>query len=62
MYRELVQEVLEQLRKHHEYRSRSLNLIASENITSPQVRLALGSDLGHRYAIGFLYTRIYRGC
>lgn len=40
----------------------SLNLTASENVTSPLVREVMASDFGHRYAIGFLYTRMYRGC
>ena len=62
MYDKMLDEILEYVRRHHEYRSRCLNLIASENVTSPQVRRVLSSDLGHRYAIGFLYTRIYRGC
>lgn len=48
--------------EHHLYRSKCLNLIASENITSPLVRRMLSTDLGHRYAIGYLYMRIYRGC
>ncbi len=35
--------------KHEAWRSTTLNLIPSENVTSPAVRAALGSDLGHRY-------------
>lgn len=58
----MVREIIENVRRHHEYRSRCLNLIASENVTSPLVREVMASDLGHRYAIGFLYTRMYRGC
>ncbi len=42
--------VLELLREHHEWFSRSLPLIASENVPSPAVREALASDLGNRYA------------
>jgi glycine hydroxymethyltransferase len=38
------------VRKHEEWRQNCLNLIPSENITSPQVRAMLGSDFGHRYA------------
>jgi glycine hydroxymethyltransferase len=58
----MVIDLIDYVKKHHEYRSKCINLIASENITSPQVRLVMGSDLGHRYAIGFLYMRMYRGC
>lgn len=35
--------------EHEEWRSRCLNLIPSENITSPLVRQMLASDFGHRY-------------
>ncbi len=62
MYDKIVNDLIDYVKKHHEYRSKCINLIASENITSPQVRLVMGSDLGHRYAIGFLYMRMYRGC
>jgi glycine hydroxymethyltransferase len=55
-------DLLSYVEEHHSYRSRCINLIASENIASPLVRKLLSTDLGHRYAIGFLYTRMYRGC
>lgn len=42
--------LLQLLNQHEEWRARSLNLIPSENITSPQVRRMLASDFGHRYA------------
>jgi len=42
--------VLELLREHHAWFSRSIPLIASENVPSPAVREALASDLGNRYA------------
>lgn len=43
-------ELKEALRKHERWRGEEcLNLIASENVTSPSVRKILGSDLGHRY-------------
>ena len=48
-------------RKHHRWRSRCINLIASENLTSPAVREALASDFGHRYAEGEPYNRLYEG-
>lgn len=35
--------------RHHTYRARTLNLIASENVMSPWVEGALDTGLGHRY-------------
>jgi glycine hydroxymethyltransferase len=40
----------------------SINLIASENVTSINVREALASDLSHRYAEGLPGKRLYEGC
>lgn len=47
---------------------RTINLIASENVTSPQVRALLGSDFGHRYSLpvhreihGSFVDNAYRG-
>ena len=39
----------EYISAHTEWRKRCINLIASENVSSPSVRSALGSDLGGRY-------------
>jgi len=36
---------------HETWRGECLNLIASENVTSPAVRAILSSDLGHRYTL-----------
>ncbi len=48
------------LEKHERWRrERCLNLIASENVTSPAVRKILGSDLGHRYTAT---DHFYMGC
>jgi len=46
---------------NHEHwrRQQCLNLIASENVTSPAVRSILGSDLGHRYTAT---DHFYMGC
>jgi glycine hydroxymethyltransferase len=37
------------VKRHHEWRSRCLNLIASENVQSPLVREFMACDLQHRY-------------
>jgi glycine hydroxymethyltransferase len=39
-----------------------LQLIASENFTSPAVLAALGSTLNNKYAEGYPGSRYYRGC
>lgn len=61
-FEDAARDILSKVEQHTAYRYRCLNLIASENVTSPLVRSLLASDLGHRYAIGFLYTRVHRGC
>ncbi len=54
--------------KHEAWRGKCLNLIPSENVTSPAVREMLGSDLGHRYTFrvdaylhGHVIENAYRG-
>jgi glycine hydroxymethyltransferase len=49
------------VREHTQWRGASINLIASENVVSKAVREMLISDLGNRYAIGFLHNRFYCG-
>ena len=49
-------------KEHHKWMENSINLIASENITSMDVREALASDLSHRYAEGTSGCRLYEGC
>jgi glycine hydroxymethyltransferase len=48
---------------HDEWRARTLNLIASENVLSPAARAILDSDLLHRYAEGHPHPggRYYEG-
>jgi glycine hydroxymethyltransferase len=41
---------------------RGLQLIASENFTSPAVLAALGSTLSNKYAEGYPHRRYYGGC
>jgi len=50
--------VSEIVKKHEEWRSKCLNLIASENVMSPAARSLLSSDLTHRYTAP---DGLYRG-
>lgn len=50
------------LREHHEWMQETINLVASENLTSKAVREALLSDFQHRYAEGWPGERVYAGC
>ncbi|MHA2405676.1 MAG: aminotransferase class I/II-fold pyridoxal phosphate-dependent enzyme [Candidatus Hermodarchaeia archaeon] len=50
MTTKIAQKIQLTVRKHELWRQKCLNLIPSENLTSPQVRAMLGSDFGHRYA------------
>lgn len=46
----MLDEILSLVRKHEDWRvQKCINLIPSENVTSPAVRTLLSSDLGHRY-------------
>lgn len=60
--REAFDHTLELLRKHHDWMKTTVNLIASENVTSPAVREALICDFQHRYAEGWPGERVYAGC
>ncbi len=54
--------VFELMIKHHNWMSKTINLIASENIVSPAVREAMISDFHNRYAEGWPGERVYAGC
>lgn len=46
----MIDKILEMVRGHEQWRGREcINLIPSENVTSPAVRSLLSSELGHRY-------------
>ena len=47
---------------HTNYMRNSINLIASENIVSLEVKEAIVSDFEHRYAEGQAHERFYEGC
>ena len=61
-YKEDVKTFENLIKDHNDWMKNSINLIASENITSPQVKTALASDLSHRYAEGQAGERLYEGC
>ena len=61
-YREYAFKVRETIKKHHQWMSKSLPMIASENITSALVREVTASDFAHRYAEGKPGKRLYQGC
>ena len=50
------------MKEHTNYMRNSINLIASENITSSDVTEAVASDLAHRYSEGQSHERLYEGC
>lgn len=57
-----IQEFQKWMKEHNEWMENSINLIASENITSVAVKEAMTSDLSHRYAEGLSGQRFYEGC
>ncbi|OUJ18852.1 Glycine/serine hydroxymethyltransferase GlyA [Methanonatronarchaeum thermophilum] len=62
MTSEDIEFIRNKIREHHNWFGSSLPMIASENITSPLTREAVGSDLSHRYAEGDPGKRFYEGC
>jgi len=54
--------VKELIKQHEQWFSSCLPLVASENLTSYEVRKAISSDFIHRYAEGPPGARIYAGC
>ena len=60
--RDLYKGIFGSLRAHESMMSECIPLIASENVTSKAVRRALDSDFMHRYAEGWVGSRVYAGC
>ncbi len=54
--------VFDLIQKEEERQTRGIELIASENFTSPQVMEAAGSVLTNKYAEGYPGKRYYGGC
>ena len=54
--------VIEKVAAQNKWRKNEcINLIASENVTSPLVDAVYNSDFAHRYAEGDPYKRYYNG-
>ncbi|MCS4540712.1 MAG: serine hydroxymethyltransferase [Euryarchaeota archaeon] len=61
-FKKIAEDVQNLVKTHHEWMDTTLNMIASENITSPAVRKVIASDFSHRYAEGEPRDRLYQGC
>ncbi len=61
MYERNVSRIEELVRQQNQWRGRTLNLIASENVLSDRARKVMGSDFAHRYAEGHPGERYYQG-
>jgi len=61
MYERNVKWIEEIVAQQNEWRCKTLNLIASENVMSTRARRVLGSDFAHRYAEGHPGERYYQG-
>jgi len=61
MYERNVSQIEEIVEKQNQWRSGTLNLIASENVLSDRARRVMGSDFAHRYAEGHPGERYYQG-
>jgi len=59
--KESYNKIFTKLKEHHKWFENSIPLIASENIPSTEVREAVISDFGIRYAEGWHGERVYAG-
>ena len=55
-------EIFELIKKEEERQQNTIEMIASENITSKAIRKACGSVLTNKYAEGYPTKRYYSGC
>jgi len=60
-YKQSVRWVEQIVDEQNEWRSQTINLIASENVLSRRARDVMGSDFSHRYAEGHPGERYYQG-
>ncbi len=56
-----IRNIFDSVRQQNEWRMKTINLIASENIVSKTARKLSGSDFAHRYAEGHPGERYYQG-
>lgn len=61
MYRANIEWAEKMVQEQNEWRSRCVNLIASEQVMSQRARAVMGSDFSHRYAEGHPGERYYQG-
>ncbi len=61
MYEKNVERIESLVREQNQWRSETINLIASENAMSERARASMGSDFCHRYAEGHPGERYYQG-
>ncbi|MCX5859937.1 MAG: aminotransferase class I/II-fold pyridoxal phosphate-dependent enzyme, partial [Proteobacteria bacterium] len=61
MYERNVSWIESIVKEQNEWRSKTINLIASENVLSERCRQVMGSDFAHRYAEGHPGERFYQG-
>lgn len=61
-FREQASKIKDLAEKHDDWRHSTLNMIASENVTSQDVLEIASSSLMHKYAEGWPKNRHYQGC
>lgn len=61
-HKKLYDQVFKLIENHDDWMSKTINLIASENVSSPAVRSAIVCDFRDRYAEGWPGERVYAGC
>ncbi len=61
-YRKVYDRIFSLIEQHDNWMSQTINLIASENVSSPAVRSAIVCDFRDRYAEGWPGERVYAGC